>query len=127
MGKSCLAAHLSSIWTVAAVGGPLLGAALVTHLSWRWIFLVNLPIGFAAFILLNVALRGKSQRHGHKIDYIGALLVATGIGTLMFALNQATALGTPLFIGLLSLALVLLVTLYFHERVVPEPVLPLQV
>jgi EmrB/QacA subfamily drug resistance transporter len=119
--------YLSSIWTVAAIGGPLLGAALVTHLSWRWIFWVNVPIGILAFVLLSVALRGEPQRHAHKIDYLGALLVATGIGTLMFALNQATALGTPLFIGLLVLALVLLVVLYFHERVVPEPVLPLQV
>ncbi|HXE28178.1 MAG TPA: MFS transporter, partial [Stellaceae bacterium] len=40
--------YLSSIWTVAAIGGPLLGAALVTHLSWRWIFWVNVPIGILA-------------------------------------------------------------------------------
>ena len=92
----------------------------MTHLSWRWIFWVNLPIGIAAFILLSVALTGSRNAMVHKIDYIGALLMATGIGTLMFALNQATALGTPLFIGLLALALVLLVTLYFHERSCPS-------
>ncbi|HEX3973696.1 MAG TPA: MDR family MFS transporter [Stellaceae bacterium] len=119
--------YLSSIWTVAAVGGPLLGAELVTHLSWRWIFWVNVPIGIAAFVLLSVALREPHQHRAHKIDYLGSLLVTTGIGTLMLALNQATALGTPLFIGLVALALILLAALYFHERVVAEPVLPLQV
>jgi EmrB/QacA subfamily drug resistance transporter len=119
--------YLSSIWAIAAVGGPLLGAELVTHLSWRWIFWVNVPLGIGAFILLSVALQERHQRHAHKIDYLGSLLVTVGIGTLMIALNQATALGVPLFLGLTAFAVVLLVVLYFHERVTAEPVMPLQV
>ena len=119
--------YLSSIWAIAAVGGPLLGAELVTHLSWRWIFWIKVPLGILAFILLSVALRENHVRRAHKIDYLGSLLVTCGIGTLMIALNQATALGTPLFVGLVTLAIVLLVALYFNERLAAEPVMPLQV
>jgi EmrB/QacA subfamily drug resistance transporter len=119
--------YLSSIWATAAICGPLMGALLVTHLSWRWVFWINVPLGIAAFALLATALHENRARRAHKIDYVGAVLMTVGIATLMFALNQATALGLAFFVLLLAVAAAILVLLYRHERTAPEPVMPLHV
>ncbi|HEY1505031.1 MAG TPA: MFS transporter [Stellaceae bacterium] len=119
--------YLSSIWAMAAICGPLMGALLVTHLSWRWIFWINVPLGVAAFALLIAFLHEQRARREHQIDYLGAVLMTSGIGLLMFALNQATSFGVTVFLALVAAALVLLVLLYRHERGVTEPVMPLQV
>jgi MFS family permease len=117
--------YLSSIWASAAICGPLLGAFLVATLSWRWVFWINVPLGIAAFIVLSAALRERKEHHSHRIDYLGAVLMALGIGTLMFALIQATALGLPAFLGVLAVAVAVLTGLYVHERRATEPILPL--
>jgi EmrB/QacA subfamily drug resistance transporter len=119
--------YLSTIWASAAICGPLLGALLVTHLSWRWVFWVNVPLGVAAFVLLAAFLHEQRPHRRHQIDYLGALLMTSGIGLLMFALNQATSFGLTIFLALLAVALVLLVLLYRHEQRVAEPVMPLHV
>ncbi len=119
--------YLSSIWATAAICGPLMGAVLVTQLSWRWVFWINVPLGLAAFALLAAFLHEHRTRRNHQIDYVGAVLMAGGIGLLMFALNQATSFGLTLFLVLLAIAIVLLVVLYRHEQRVAEPVMPLHV
>jgi EmrB/QacA subfamily drug resistance transporter len=119
--------YLSSIWATAAICGPLMGAVLVTQLSWRWVFWVNVPLGLAAFALLAAFLHEHRTRRNHQIDYVGAVLMAGGIGLLMFALNQATSFGLTLFLVLLAIAIALLVLLYRYEQRVAEPVMPLHV
>ena len=119
--------YLSSIWAIAAICGPLMGALLVTQLSWRWVFWVNVPLGIAAFALLASFLHEQRARREHQIDYLGAVLLVSGIGLLMFALNQATAFGLTVFLALLAIATALLALLYRHEQGVAEPVMPLNV
>lgn len=119
--------YLSSIWAFAAICGPLVGAILVTRLSWRWIFWINVPLGLAAFVLLILVLHERREPREHQIDYAGSALMALGIGLLMFALNQATSLGLTLFLVLLLATALLLVLLYFQEQRAAEPVMPLRV
>jgi EmrB/QacA subfamily drug resistance transporter len=119
--------YLSSIWATAAICGPLMGALMVTHLSWRWIFWINVPLGIAAFVLLAVFLHEQRARRDHQIDYLGAVMMVAGIGLLMFALNQATSFGLTTFLVLLAVSIMLLALLYRHERNAPEPVMPLHV
>ncbi len=107
--------YLSSIWASAAICGPLLGAVIVTDLSWRWVFWVNVPLGIAAFILLATRLHEQRARRGHQIDYLGSVLMASSIGLWMFSLNQATSFGLTVFLGLLAISLLLLALLYRHE------------
>ena len=116
--------YLSSVWGFSAIIGPLLGAFIVEHLGWSLIFWINLPVGAAAIAMLAAYLPEEKLRRPHSIDLAGAVLMALGIGMLMFTLLNASRLGwwmLPLFV-LSAGALVLLIA---QERRSTEPLLPL--
>ena len=84
---------VSSVFGVAAVLGPLLGAFLVEQVSWQLVFWVNLPIGVAAIIMIATFLREPVERHRrHSIDYLGSLLLMVAITALMVVLVQGGSL-----------------------------------
>ena len=77
--------NLNAIWGVSALSGPLIGAFLTASLGWRSVFWVNLLPGIATIIVLGVAFREQSQSRRHRIDYLGSLLLVTGVGSLLLA------------------------------------------
>ncbi|MDI3270103.1 MAG: MDR family MFS transporter [Bacillota bacterium] len=118
--------YFSSVWGISALVGPALGGFLVTVLSWRWVFFVNLPVGLLAFLILLRYYEDKAPRHGRQVDYLGAALLATGVSSLMLFLLQGRQWGWGSFPSLLlvGLALVLLLLFVLQERRFPEPLLP---
>ena len=72
-----------AVFGVSSVAGPLLGGFMTTHISWRSIFYMNLPLGMLALIVLAVTLPSVTERRSHKIDYVGTLLLAVGLSAII--------------------------------------------
>jgi EmrB/QacA subfamily drug resistance transporter len=118
-------AILSSTWAFAAVIGPLLGAFLIGHVGWQSIFWINVPVGIACVAIMLRAFHENITRVAHRIDYLGSLLLAGGVGTLMYVLVMLGNMPAATAIGLGVAALALLAALLVHERRTAEPMMPL--
>jgi len=86
---------LTAVATVAApVLGPTLGGWITDTYSWRWIFLVNVPVGLMVWFLVNLLVQDQAQdgardrSQGLKIDYIGIGLIAIGFGCLQVMMDK---------------------------------------
>jgi MFS family permease len=119
---------LSSVWAVAAVAGPTLGGVFADYASWRWIFLVNLPIGAVAVVLVARFLHEvPAAGRRHRLDVAGSALILLSCGLLVFALLQggtAWAWTSPAGITCFAGAAVLLAATVAVERRAAEPVMP---
>ncbi|MFE7140949.1 DHA2 family efflux MFS transporter permease subunit [Streptomyces sp. NPDC057644] len=118
-----------AVFGVTSVLGPLLGGFFTEHLSWRWVFYINLPIGVVALGVIAAVLHIPVRREKHTIDYLGTFLIAAVATSLVLiaSLGGTTwAWTSPQIIGLAVLAVVLLVAFIAAERRAVEPVLPLK-
>jgi EmrB/QacA subfamily drug resistance transporter len=117
---------VSGTFGVAAIVGPSLGAFLVEHASWSFVFWVNLPIGIIAVAMLAAFLHEAPRSRPRRVDYLGSLLMMLGGGVLMMALLQAERLSRSTLVLYVGIAAVLLAVLIWHERRLAEPMLPLK-
>src|SRR5213595_3253509 len=72
-----------AVFGVSTVVGPLLGGFFVDHLSWRWIFYVNLPVGAVALAVIGVAFHSSANKQRHAMDYLGAALLAASLSSIV--------------------------------------------
>ena len=112
---------------IAPASGPVLGGVLVDNLSWHWIFLVNIPIGIAAFVFGWALLEDQPTGRG-RFDLAGFVLSGAGLALVLYALDQGAsrgwATGTVVATGLLGVSA--LVVLVVVELRLDQPMLDLR-
>jgi EmrB/QacA subfamily drug resistance transporter len=116
-----------AVFGVSSVAGPLIGGFFTTHISWRFIFYVNLPLGLAALAVLGATLPARSERRRHAIDYAGAALLAAALSAIILATTlggTSYPWGSPQIVGLGVLGVVALVAFVIVEGGAEEPILP---
>jgi EmrB/QacA subfamily drug resistance transporter len=112
---------------VAVAVGPVVGGALVSWLSWRWIFFVNLPVGVVALLLTWSKVDESSNPHARHVDFVGLVTFSAGLAALVYGLIRSNEDGWGAGTVVVSLiaAAVLLVAFVFAETRVKEPMLDL--
>lgn len=114
--------------SVGIVAGPSLGGLLIEHLSWRWIFLVNVPIGIVATLLAIRNVPATSPVGRQRFDFGGAATLSTGVGTIALALTlgQQRGFGSGPILALFGLALIALAAFVAIELRVEQPMVELR-
>ncbi|MHB8506346.1 MAG: MDR family MFS transporter [Acidimicrobiales bacterium] len=120
--------YMNAVFTLAAVSGPAVGGFFTQHLSWRWCFYVNLPIGAVALVVTSVVLDLPFTRVRHRLDYEGAFLLTGSILSFLLVTVWAGNVYTwasPEVIGAGAGAVTLGVLFVAQERRAGEPLVPL--
>jgi EmrB/QacA subfamily drug resistance transporter len=120
---------MGSVFGLASVIGPALGGWLTDGPGWRWVFYVNLPVGFLAVAVLLVGLPAIRPHQPGPIDWLGAFTIIGATVSLLLAFSWGGTeypWSSPQIIGLLALFVVMTVAFLFAERRAQEPIIALR-
>lgn len=124
--RARLQGFFSSMWAVAAIVGPALGALFVSTIGWRWIFTINVPAGLLAGALVwGYRERRPEHAAAREIDFRGAVLLTAGVTLLLIGLGTGNASATPVWPAV-ALAVVLLGGFAVVESRSLNPTVPLR-
>ncbi|WP_375757062.1 MFS transporter [Corallococcus exercitus] len=119
--RAAIQGLFTGAWGAANALGPLIGGWLVMHASWRWVFLVNLPVGVLSALLLHLAYRDPPRHEGTTLETWGPVLAGSTVALLLFALEPGAAQAR----GLCALGAVAGAALFvWQQKRTPAPLLP---
>lgn len=119
---------LSSVWGLAAIIGPVIGGTFAQYFSWRWIFLINLPVGIIAIILIASFLHEEFEHRRSHIDFKGSALILATIGLLILGLLEGGQSWDWLSVPSITIFVIVMLLAFFTikvEKQAAEPVMPL--
>jgi EmrB/QacA subfamily drug resistance transporter len=120
---------LGAVFGVTTVIGPLLGGFFTDHMTWRWAFWINVPVGVVVFAVAVTAIPALAKAAKPVIDYAGIVLVGLGASGLTLATSWGGgeyAWGSPVIIGLFVGSAIVLALFVFAELRAAEPILPIR-
>ncbi len=117
----------SGFSAITAGIGPVMGGWLIEHVSWRAVFFINLPIALLVILISLRHVTENSDKENTRVDWLGAILAAAGLGALVYGLIESSRLGfaDKSVILVLTAAGALLVVFLFVEARISQPMLPL--
>ena len=121
--------YFGAVFGLASIAGPLLGGLLTEHLSWHWIFYVNLPIGILALIAIAYRLHLPVRKVKFKFDYIGSILMSISLVALLLALTLggvSYAWSSSMIISLFVASLIFGIAFVYVETKAEQPIIPLR-
>ena len=122
-------AYYTMNFTVSALVGPVIGGVFVDVASWRWIFLINIPLGLIAMAVIHRNLTFELPPREHVLDFVGAGVLVLSVTALIFGLalgGESFPWSSPQIVGLLAIAAVGAVGFVRWEMRAPEPLLPMR-
>lgn len=122
-------AYGMSVFSLSSVAGPAIGGLFTQHLSWRWCFYVNIPLGIIALIVTTTVLRLPFRRVQHKIDFLGAALLVGGVTSILLGTvwgGRQYAWSSTHTVGAFIAGVILLLLFGLQEGRAVEPILPLR-
>ncbi|MBU2645599.1 MFS transporter [bacterium] len=119
--------YLASVWGIASVIGPALGALFVQKLNWSLVFWINIPVGILSIAMTAIFLKEEVTRKKHTVDYLGSLQLMVGTALIMLVMIQSSQFSTSTIFLLSVVSAVLLIWFLFRQARVPEPMMPLDI
>lgn len=122
-------AYYTMNFTFAALVGPVIGGVFVDVASWRWIFLINIPLGLMALAVIHRNLTFSLPPREHVLDFVGAGVLVLSVSALIFGLalgGETYPWASPQIVGLLVGALIGAVGFVRWELRASEPLLPMR-
>jgi EmrB/QacA subfamily drug resistance transporter len=121
---------IGAVFAASSIIGPAVGGFIVDNTTWRWIFLVNLPVGAVALVVIALTMPKRRVRAQHEIDWTGAGLLAAGTASLLLGLVWAGrdyAWTSGHVLAALGTSVIVLAAFGVWERRTHEPILPFEV